>query len=483
MKIVEKGPRACLEQTPAIACPVQLSLFETQTQKRYDNGGFKDPAALENKALPIHRWVNWIAGFSATFAGSTISKYLPNPSRDSVVLDPFAGVATTLVEAFRRGINTVGFEINPFAALVSKVKLQSARVNLDELKEAIAGYKKFMAPLESQIDQAYSKEQQTGKLLDAPKPVTKSPKKFRSRIPFFSFPVEQKILFTLDYIHSLKNPILQDLFRVALGAVMVSVSNYSYEPSLGSRPAAGKGLVTNAAVSKVVINKLEEMAEDIEWLQRELKSLNSLPKAEVYQKSFFQALDHLEPESVDLVVTSPPYMNNYHYVRNTRPQLFWLDFVASPKDLRLLEQESYGKFWQTVRDLEPIDLNFSLPELQEVIDLIRSIKPEKGAYGGPGWANYVTTYFNDTYRFMGLLKKLLKPKGVAVIVIGNSVVQGVEVNVDVFFSKIAALHHLETEGIYVIREKRVGSSIVNTGARERSTRKPVLYDAAVVLVK
>lgn len=457
----------------------QLQLFETR--KKNDNGGFKDPAALENKCLPIHRWVTWIAGFSAGFAGNTISKYLPHPAENSLVLDPFAGVGTTLIEALRKGINTIGFEINPFAALVSRVKLQSIQIDLKELRKAITDYESFMTPLESQIDRAFVKGHGTEELPSVPEPITKPPELFRSRIPFFSPPVEKKILFTLDCIHSLKNPLVQDLFRIALGAVMVSVSNYSYEPSLGSRPAAGKEIIANATVSKVVSRKLWEMAEDIEWLQGELNSLPLLPKAQVHHKSFFQALEHMTPESVDLVITSPPYLNNYHYVRNTRPQLFWLQFVASPKDLHVLEQESYGKFWQTVRDQKPLTLDFQLPELQETIDFIRDIKPEKGVYGGSGWANYITTYFNDTYRFMEILTNLLRPKGVAVIVIGNSIIQGVEVDVDSFFSKIATLHHLETEGIYIIREKRVGSSIVNTGAREKSTVKTKLYDAAVVL--
>lgn len=453
----------------------QLQLLAIE--KKNNNGSFKDPAALENKCLPIHRWVTWIAGFSATFAGNTISKYLPKPTRSSLVLDPFAGVGTTLVEAFRRGINTVGFEINPYAALVSKVKLQSARIDLDELQDALASYESYMASLESRIDKAFIKGQQ----VNAVRPSSRAPKRFRSRIPFFSPPVERKVLFTLDYIHSLRNPMIQDCFRVALGSVMVSVSNYSYEPSLGSRPAAGKGLISNAPVRKLVGGKLRDMVEDIQCLQREVSLLESLPKADIYQKSFFQALEHLEPESVDLVITSPPYMNNYHYVRNTRPQLFWLDLIASPKDLHPLEQQNYGKFWQTVRDLERINLTFQLPELQETIDIIRGIKASKGAYGGPGWANYIATYFNDTYRFMGILRKLLKQEGIAVIVIGNSIIQGVEVDVAKFFSEIAALYNLETEGIYIIRERRVGSSIVNTGAREKSSRKIGLYDAAVVL--
>ena len=79
--------------------------------------------------LPIHRWVPWIAGFSAQFVDDCLSNYLPdNGKGDYCVLDPFAGVGTTLVQAYTKGFNVVGFEINPYAALASKVKLEAAGI-------------------------------------------------------------------------------------------------------------------------------------------------------------------------------------------------------------------------------------------------------------------------------------------------------------------------------------------------------------------
>lgn len=48
---------------------------------------------------------------------------------------------------------------------------------------------------------------------------------------------------------------------------MVSYSNYSYEPSLSSRPGADKPLIEHASVGFTVCRKLDEMLEDIEWAQ------------------------------------------------------------------------------------------------------------------------------------------------------------------------------------------------------------------------
>jgi hypothetical protein len=61
---------------------------------------FSDPAFASNKTLPVHRWVPWIAGFSSDFVRQALEKHL---DRKGTVLDPFAGVGTTLIESIRLG--------------------------------------------------------------------------------------------------------------------------------------------------------------------------------------------------------------------------------------------------------------------------------------------------------------------------------------------------------------------------------------------
>jgi hypothetical protein len=149
----------------------------------------------------------------------------------------------------------------------------------------------------------------------------------------------------------------------------------------------------------------------------------------------------------------------------------------------MIELESFGKFWQTVRDAPPIDLTFEMPDLQAVLDRLRGINVEKRTYGGGGWANYAATYFNDTFRFCKALRRLLHPGGRAVIVIGNSILQGVEVKTEEFLAEIAKLCGLEREAIHELRNKRVGSSIVGSERRNIPERKDGarLYEVAVVL--
>jgi hypothetical protein len=431
---------------------------------------FGEASSANNKALSIHRWANWIAGFSGDFAQGAIKQYLPYPKRKTLVLDPFAGVGTTLVESYRQNIDCVGFEINPFAALVSRVKLQAVDVDVSNLQTVIADYRKHMREIE------------LNKCTPRQAPRSVAPPGFRSRIPFFSKTIEIKVLHTLDYIQTLPQP-LQDIFRVALGSVLVGFSNYTYEPSLGSRPGAGKPLIDSAPVGEIVSKKLEQMVEDIALLQIEMRGRNYQSSRTVYCSTYFESDKYIEPGSVDLVLTSPPYMNNYHYVRNTRPQLYWSALATSNTDLKLLEEANFGKFWQTVRGRKEIPLDFSLPDLEQQIGEIRKTNNDKGVYGGGGWANYVSVYMNDLHRFAGLLSTQLRPQtGIAVVVLGNSVIQGNPVPVEKYMAQIGEIHGLGVQRIDMLRS-RVGSSIVNSGTRLTGDKKYGLYDFAVVLRK
>jgi DNA modification methylase len=454
------------EEHITIACPCadrQLSL--DFGEKVSPGNGFRDPAFAENKTQPLHRWVPWIAGFSAQFVQDCFETFLNDRRKRSAscVLDPFAGVGTTLVQAMLNGIDSIGFEINPYAVLACKVKLNSAALNLDVLENWCIEYRKIACS-------------------GSAKPTKRKPAGFETRIPFFSPSVEEQVFVFLDFVERIPHPEIADLFRVAFGSVMVSFSNYTYEPSLSSRPGAGKPLIEKADVHAAILGKLHEMVADIRWIKNRVRDLPSV-RAQIYNLNFLESEDVLPACSVDLVVTSPPYMNNYHYVRNTRPQLFWLSLVTSPKELRRLEEANFGKYWQTVRDGEPLDLEFDHPELSSIVDRIRQTRTEKGPYGGPGWANYVVSYFNDCYRFCRLLKRALRRGGVAVVVIGNSIIQGHEIKTDLALADIARQHGLDVIGVQQIRTKRVGTSITMSAVRQGKRNQATLYESALILRK
>ena len=423
---------------------------------------FKDPAFAANKRLPIHRWVPWIAGFSSEFVKGALERHL---SRPGVVLDPFAGVGTTLVESMQAGHDVIGFEINPYAALACRVKLGAFTTDLKSFARAIRKLSTF-----------YNDKLETG----CP-PRSSSPSGFRTRGEFYSPDVLNKVLIVQDFIKGLGQRDLQDLFSIAFASTMITYSNYSYEPSLGQRSSAGKGLIRDFPVGELVLAKLGEMLEDATLVQRERRQV---PGHQVINDSFFQCRSHLERGSVDLIITSPPYLNNYHYNRNTRPHLYWLELVGSPEEMRPLEDANFGKYWQTVRELDLIDLAFDLrdSDIAQRIDSIRSLNSDKGVYGGNGWANYAASYFNDCYEFARCAKYALKRGGVALVVLGNSILQGVMIPTDQYMGQIAQAAGLELVDIHTPRTARVGNSIISSGVRVgKATSGQHLYEAVVEL--
>ena len=429
----------------------QMPLFKA------NGSGFADPAFSENREVPIHRWVPWVAGFSAGFVGQVLAKHTP---QGGTILDPFAGVGTTLVQTVIAGprYRAIGFEINPFAAFAAQTKLEAIATDPGALRE-LQGRFCAEAPRSEPIQ---------------------PPAGFRSRIAFFSPRVENQVLRALSWIRQVADPVGRKLLLLAFSSTMVKFSNYTYEPSLSSRPAVDKSLVEDAPVYSIIVEKLSGMVSDLEAVQRRQ---NKFGKGRIYAQSCSTALEVLGPGSIDLVVTSPPYANNYHYLRNTRPQLYWLNFVSSSSDLQPVEQQSLGKFWQTVRQLPPQPLNFAFPDLEVILAELRSRNPDRGIYGGKGWANYIATYFNDSFEFLKVLRRLLKPRGVAVIVIGNSIVQGVEVKTDEILGHLAESRSvgLEVESLEIARTKRVGNSIINSTVRNAAGKTATLYEAILTL--
>jgi len=448
-----------------ITLPEKISEL-TPSKRNNNHSTFKDPAFAKNKTIPIHRWVPWIAGFSSGFVNSALQKY---SRKKGYLLDPFSGVGTTLVEALLNKQQSIGFEINPYAAFACKVKASAHTIDIHELEENMCEFRQFFSHA----------------IFSNYKPDSSQPRGFKTRGMFYSPKVLRKVLILQDYIKNISHDPIKDLFRLAFASTMVRYSNYSYEPSLGRRKSSGKKDIEDFPVDRVFLEKLDEMLKDIKWVKVQLYK-KEIPDIKIINESFFKYKYYIDPEIIDLVITSPPYLNNYHYNRNTRPQLYWLGFANSPKEFRPLEQANFGKYWQTVREEKLIGLKFSLPntDLEERLQLIRSKNPKKGVYGGNGWANYAASYFNDCYIFAEGIMYCLKSGGTALVVIGNSILQGIQVPTDYYFGKIAEIVGLELVKIHIPRQARVGTSIINSTVRVgKSPDKQGLYEAVVELRK
>ena len=152
--------------------------------------------------------------------------------------------------------------------------------------------------------------------------------------------------------------------------------------------------------------------------------------------------------------------------------------------MKRLETLNFGTYWQNARDRDRVDLDPTIhdDEIRGVIDEVRRKNPEKGIYGGSGWANYAALYFNDCVRFAVGAIWCLRPGARALVVIGNSILQGIPIPTDRFLAKIAAERGLEVVDIHIPRDTRVGSSIVASSVRAgKAANGTRLYESVVEL--
>lgn len=65
--------------------------FEPGWEKKKALPIFDDPAFMDNRTAPVHRWIPWIAGFSGAFVDSVLARYLNNKKNPVLFSIPSQG--------------------------------------------------------------------------------------------------------------------------------------------------------------------------------------------------------------------------------------------------------------------------------------------------------------------------------------------------------------------------------------------------------
>lgn len=230
--------------------------------------------------------------YPAKFIGDiprALLEVLPIPE-NTVVFDPFAGSGTTLMEAQRRGIPSVGVDLNPIACLIARVKTSPAPTALLEKARQISlSARKNKAPHRWDIPNVDH---------------------------WFKEDVQKAIAALLHEINALRRGRTHDALRLALSSILVRVSNQDSD----TRYAAVEKQVTKEDVFENFVtaaDKVNKALQARDW---------SLPPARVIEANTLA----LEPSSlqdrVGLVITSPPYPNAYEYWLYHKYRMWWLGF-------------------------------------------------------------------------------------------------------------------------------------------------------------
>ena len=122
----------------------------------------------------------------------------------------------------------------------------------------------------------------------------------------------------------------------------------------------------------------------------------------------------LQEESIDLILTSPPYAGAQKYIRSSWLNLYWLG-TKNREDIRLLDKQNIGR-----EDYHKADIHKIVTNIKAADDILTSLYNE----GKNERAFIVGNYLNEMKSAIDESVRVLKKGGFMIIVIGNNTVCG-----------------------------------------------------------
>jgi len=382
---------------------------------------------------PVHRWFRLTPSFGPELVREVLDEL--SVSNDQVVLDPFAGAGTTLIECQLHAIKSYGFEIHPFLSWVAQTSLtwdldiDSLRIKREQLKERFAYLTRILPD----------------NLEDAPVAIPKIHDPYR----WWRKDILRDILILKSALNDVADSAqVESFLRLVLAGVLV--------PDL-TNVTLGRLQLHFIDRSQHRINvwsifdrHLVRMIEDLAEVQKKCSH-----KAELIVCDSTQVPTQLNIRPVDCVITSPPYPNRYSYVWNTRPHLYLFDFFNEARQASDLDKCIIGGTWGTATSV--LAKGRVEPLFSAVTTCIVPIA-EKIRKSDNLMANYLVKYFNGLSKQLAEMGRFLNKSAKLAYVIGCSELKGTYVETDVLLAEI-----MEKMGfsIYQIRRLRKRNSGVN----------------------
>ncbi len=353
------------------------------------------------------------------------------------VLDPFCGSGTTLVESFLFGINAIGVDINPIAYLITKAKVKSLTLQQKDLMVV----RKLFANLAGNADWEGVELEKHSNNLD-----------IEYLMSWFPVCNLKKIIFIQNRIATLPTEPLKLFSRVVLSNIL---KDFSFQEPSQLRTRRRVDVPPNN-LADVFEKNLNDQVERLEKFQ-ELNRLDINAHVNNYLGDVRNLLKsaNLGKNSIDVVITSPPYATALPYVDTDRLSLFAFGYTdkSSFKELEksLIGNREITKVNRIALDAE-LQKNFKssiLPD--EVVAVLQKIfflnvKSDVG-FRRKNTAAVFYKYFMDMYRGIGEVSRVLKRGKLAFFVVGNNRTtagnENIKVPTDDFVRLIAEKHDFQ----------------------------------------
>jgi DNA modification methylase len=307
--------------------------------------------------------------------------------KGDTVLDPYCGTGTVLMQSCLYGMSSIGIDINPIACLIAKVK--TTRLNITRLKKETENLFYLIENAEKEV---------------------KIPT-FPSIEYWFEKDVQADLARILTEINKISNKNYKNFFLICLSSIIRKASNADPEIKPPVKTKKMIDFINRGGKVCAVKEFKKAVTSNLDRLEKFCKDSSKSVKARVINEDFRET--EIPNNSIDFVITSPPYIGSQKYIRSTKLENLWLN-LANPNKLRDLDHKTIGTENVISSDVK-ID-KLGIPCADRLIKKIRQRDKER--------AYLVYKYFFDMEESIQKIFRILKKDKYIILVIGDNTIRG-----------------------------------------------------------
>ncbi|RKZ37373.1 MAG: hypothetical protein DRQ49_16330 [Gammaproteobacteria bacterium] len=348
---------------------------------------------IKHTAYITHGIYTYPAKFIPQLAAKII---LEHSKENDIVLDPFMGSGTTVIEAMVNNRMAIGTDINEIAVLLAKVKSTPIDYNL-----LVDGYSNLISDLQYKLNIGFQKEIE----------MAQHHIKLPDRVDYWFKPlIKNRLIVILHNILKIEHIDVKDFFLIVFAQILKSCSIWLQ-----------KSVKPIRDLNKKEIDPLDKFEWQAKRILKKINDFNRIipPQTDIEKYRIVKNSDarylFCGNEKAMLIVTSPPYVTSYEYADLHQLPSLWFGFL---EELSTFRKKFIGS---SFRERSKIELKSKMAE-NIVFEL-----------GNHKKSREVENYFADMLESFIEMKRVLKKGGKAAIVIGNTKLKGVEIlNAEVF---------------------------------------------------
>ena len=406
-----------------------------------------------NKIEPIFRWFHYREGFSKQLIEYILDNIdIPSGGK---LLDPFSGtgVAPFVAEKYH-GMEGIAIELlpvgtffmkcrNEFSKLKNETLIQYAKKALTSRKEWININPEWKFKHLKITEGAFTFEDEI-ELCKFKTWLSKNDNNaMRLFLDFVAFSILEKFSFTRKDGQYLRWDHRSPRFI-----------------NSSKKTTFDKGEVLN--FFEALKAKLEFIIEDLSIDENKDDKSNDV---KIIQGSVLKVIDEIDDDSLDAIITSPPYCNRYDYTRTYALELAYLGI--DEVNIRLLRQtlltctvENKPKDFDWLSSEDKLFIDKAFDKQRSLKNILKFLDEEakEGRLNNKGIATMVHGYFYDSAVHLFQISKKMKSGAYYIMVNDNVKYNGLEIPVDLILSDIAHEFSLLTEKIWVLPKGKGNSS-------------------------